>query len=938
MKDFSKIAELMRSDWNRRVAHDYRFWMSDGREDDGAMWASGERDFALITRDIQNTHELSIMELGCGVGRLLRSASEKFKHVIGLDVSEAAIEKARGFLAGEANCQLKLGNGYDLEGIGSSTLDVVFSYAALTSIPTEIISNYLREIHRVLKPRGIFRLQCYLGSPQVVRRTDTLHLRCYERANFQAAVEAAGFELEYVEDLVLPIQVSFKEIGIEAVVVSLRRADRLPSSAEEIAGFLLPNGELPDQADAPDDALEYWMAINYAKDLADSGDMDRAREALEYAVACTKTVTTDVRDLFDRIEKAALGQAAVPAPASSTAYHAEVLESDNVVFERNMTALKARFPEIWSRMNSYSDSGEAVEIRDSAEGKTIWSDNQCLDHAQKPKSGADAWVKRSLNEARIKGAESIIIYGFGGGYHLEAFKVQRPAVKISCVEPSTAAFRRAIEARDLVKVINSLESLSIGQESIPEFFDEDSEFLARPQTQALTGSFYAQTRAKFYGTRGLRSLTPKIAAVGPIQGGTLPILGYTARSLVELKQRVRVLDMSGYANGFHLVEDFVQDDVRRAIQRNNYVEMTSQLIFESFTEKPADLLIMMAQAPISARILQELRKQGVVTALWFTEDYLRFTYWQLLAPYYDFVFTIQKGDCVDKIKAAGAGEVMYLPMACDPGIHRPLNLSEEERARWGSPISFVGAGYHNRQQTFASLSNLPFKIWGTEWPECKPFDRMVQEGGRRLTPEEYVKIFNATDININLHSSSERDGVDPSGDFVNPRTFELAACGAFQLVDERSHLPELFIPGKEVITFRSTEDLKEKIKYFLEHPEERREIAARARERVLKDHTYDKRIKEMLSTIYSSKFEHLRARSGRSTWKKMLDRSQKHEELNKRCKAAFVRGDEPILDALVSDITTGKGNLTPTEQKLLFLFHVRKQIIRMTKEEQGHNK
>jgi hypothetical protein len=70
----------------------------------------------------------------------------------------------------------------------------------------------------------------------------------------------------------------------------------------------------------------------------------------------------------------------------------------------------------------------------------------------------------------------------------------------------------------------------------------------------------------------------------------------------------------------------------------------------------------------------------------------------------------------------------------------------------------------------------------------------------------------------------------------------------------------------------------------------------------------------------------------------MLERAKPHAELYSRCEAAFKRGEEPILDGLVADIVTGKGKLTETEQKLLFLFHVRKQIIRMRTEETGGNK
>jgi len=43
-----------------------------------------------------------------------------------------------------------------------------------------------------------------------------------------------------------------------------------------------------------------------------------------------------------------------------------------------------------------------------------------------------------------------------------------------------------------------------------------------------------------------------------------------------------------------------------------------------------------------------------------------------------------------------------------------------------------------------------------------------------------------------------------------------------------------------------------------------------------------------------------------------------------------------VLDGLVADIVGGNGKLTETEQKLLFLFHIRKQIIRFKVEELGN--
>ncbi|MGI6680661.1 MAG: CgeB family protein [Bdellovibrionota bacterium] len=378
------------------------------------------------------------------------------------------------------------------------------------------------------------------------------------------------------------------------------------------------------------------------------------------------------------------------------------------------------------------------------------------------------------------------------------------------------------------------------------------------------------------------------------------------------------------------MSSLIRDDYAKSLANGNYIDMISNIVVESIKEKPVDILICLAQAPITPKALTSLRQMGIITVLWFVEDYLRFTYWEQMAPFYDYIFTIQKDECIRAIKKAGCPSVFYLPVACDETVHKEQILSKEDIERWGSPISFFGAGYHNRQQFFATMCELPFKIWGTEWPKCKPFDRMVQEGGRRLTPEEYTKVFNATTININLHSSTECDGVEPDGDFVNPRTIELASSKAFQLVDRRTLLGEMFKEGEEIITYSSRDELLEKIDYYLNNEDARKEVIEKSYARAMKDHTYTSRIREMLSIIYSEKFEYLRERHENSAWQRMLRRAKPHKELYQRVLVAYERGDEATLDALVSDIVTGQGKLTDTEQKLLFLHHIKSQIIKLS--------
>lgn len=68
-------------------------------------------------------------------------------------------------------------------------------------------------------------------------------------------------------------------------------------------------------------------------------------------------------------------------------------------------------------------------------------------------------------------------------------------------------------------------------------------------------------------------------------------------------------------------------------------------------------------------------------------------------------------------------------------------------------------------------------------------------------------------------------------------------------MDWRSQLPDFFVPDKELATFTSLAEAREKISYFLAHEAERRHLAAASRERVLREHTYAHRLAAALETI-----------------------------------------------------------------------------------------
>jgi len=413
--------------------------------------------------------------------------------------------------------------------------------------------------------------------------------------------------------------------------------------------------------------------------------------------------------------------------------------------------------------------------------------------------------------------------------------------------------------------------------------------------------------------RPLRILVPT-----PLYGGSFPMAKHCADAFRELGHQVEEMDLSPYYPLFRYTEETTSDVRHTRVLQNLLTTFLAEMIAARALDWRADLVWAVAQTPLTPAALQEMRHEGIHSALWFVEDYRLFNYWRELAPHYDAVFTIQRGEFHDALKAIGVKNVRYMPCAANPKVHKPLALTPEETKRFGSDVSFVGAGYLNRQQLFAQLPFPDFKIWGNDWPESSPVASRLQENGRRVTTEETAQIYGASKINLNLHSSSFHNGINPDGDFVNPRTFEIAACGAFQLVDDRAELCELFEPGRELTVFHNENEIPDLAKYYLEHEDERKETAELARKRVLEQHTYLHRMRDAV-TFCELRFRRLAERKRGPNYVSSLKRAAGDDAELVEFLSAFPEDEEITLDQIVSRIKLGNGRLTRPEGLFLLM-------------------
>jgi SAM-dependent methyltransferase len=119
-----------------------------------------DRDIGLVLEGINTQRDWTILEIGCGVGRLLKPLVHRVcpAKAIGVDIAENMIHYARTALADLGNVELLVNTGADLSMISGSSIDFVYSNDVFIHIhDTEVVRSYFREVSRVLKPGGFFR-------------------------------------------------------------------------------------------------------------------------------------------------------------------------------------------------------------------------------------------------------------------------------------------------------------------------------------------------------------------------------------------------------------------------------------------------------------------------------------------------------------------------------------------------------------------------------------------------------------------------------------------------------------------------------------------------------------------------------------------------------------------------------------------------------------
>ena len=196
----------------------------------------------------------------------------------------------------------------------------------------------------------------------------------------------------------------------------------------------------------------------------------------------------------------------------------------------------------------------------------------------------------------------------------------------------------------------------------------------------------------------------------------------------------------------------------------------------------------------------------------------------------------------EKLRYCGAHNIDFWPLSVHDALFDP-SVTEQvlmERQR-DIDVVFVGTPSPNKMPFIVRVK----KAFGrravirgrSRWKWTLYYGAKYGLRGwiRPIDFTQYVPLYQRARIGINIHNR---------GDYTvgNYRLFDLPANGVLQISDGGEYLRSFFDVDHEIVSYRSADDLIERVRYYLDHDDERKRIALNGYRRVMRDHRFAMRM------------------------------------------------------------------------------------------------
>jgi SAM-dependent methyltransferase len=205
--DLTGQLQKMQREWDERARENARFYVNTERQDwtDADFFRSGEGTVAeeILTDMInicqgQDPKQMTVLEIGCGAGRVTRALAQVFGQVYGVDISGEMVRQARAALADLPHVHVFQNNGKDLSVLGAARFDFAFSSIVFQHIPSrDVIESYIREVHARLRRGRLFKFQVQGAATPDAAPDDTWLGATVSEQDARDIAVRCGFEMRH---------------------------------------------------------------------------------------------------------------------------------------------------------------------------------------------------------------------------------------------------------------------------------------------------------------------------------------------------------------------------------------------------------------------------------------------------------------------------------------------------------------------------------------------------------------------------------------------------------------------------------------------------------------------------------------------------------------------------------------------------------------------
>jgi spore maturation protein CgeB len=297
------------------------------------------------------------------------------------------------------------------------------------------------------------------------------------------------------------------------------------------------------------------------------------------------------------------------------------------------------------------------------------------------------------------------------------------------------------------------------------------------------------------------------------------------------------------ANPLHHRYIQVKTQLHHLYKQSSWGRQQEEARLKNFLKEFKPELVLSCHDFLTPAQLQWLKNTfACKTALWFPDAISNFGKAMFLDAAYDALF-FKEPFVVDVLKRELQKNVFYLPECCNPVYHNKVSIEPTDIEKYGCDITTAGNMHTARAAFFKLLEGYNIKIWGNPapaWMDTKGIQPMIQN--HFVSNQEKSKAFACSKVVINTMHPTEIEA-------VNVRLFEIAATGSFQICNYRKSLELLYTPEEEIVFFNTIEELHRLLKKYLNDPDARTAIAEKAYRRTMAEHTYEKRLQQLLNTV-----------------------------------------------------------------------------------------